>query len=209
MGSWTPGRDCAALSASPYWSPGTPFGICYFRPTFCSFMPLRARQISERAARAGQGIPKLVERSRVDPIACFRDTGSTRHFMAPRNGDEERRVITVALLSRRRPPAGKPPTTAARKVTRPPADCSSTLPHEAGRWHVSGPPRSEVDEPPDRTRLRVGSGNASPRQGTEEPRCHTRIFQERRAIGMLTQSAVSIGTASRPRRRKRRSTRRS
>jgi hypothetical protein len=50
----------------------------YFRPTFCSFMPLRARQISERAARAGQGIPKLVERSRVDPIACFRDTGSTR-----------------------------------------------------------------------------------------------------------------------------------
>jgi hypothetical protein len=45
--------------------------------------------------------------------------------------------------------------TAAREVTnsagRPPADCSSTLPHEAGRWHVSGRsgagPTARIDPP--------------------------------------------------------------
>ena len=133
--------------------------------------------------------------------------------MAPRNGDEERRVITVALLSRRRPPAGKPPTTADRKVTKSSTGHPRTAPAPCRTKPAAGMSRGR---PGRRSMSRwIGPacawavGNGSPRQGTEEPRCHTRIFQERRAIGMLTQSAVSIGTASRPRRRKRRSTRRS
>ena len=75
----------------------------------------------------------------------------------------------------------KPPTTAARKV---PGwckqghltDCSSTLPHEAGRWHVSGrsgKKGSKPDRPACAWPFRVGL----PRQGTEvahaRPPCAT------------------------------------
>ena len=141
-----------------------------------------ARPANFRARRARRaGHPKLVERSRVDPIACFRDTGSTRHFMAPRNGDEERRVITVALLSRRRPPAGKPPTTADRKVTKSSTGHPRTAPAPCRTKPAAGMSRGR---PGRRSMSRwIGPacawavGNGSPRQGTEEPRWHSSGFQ--------------------------------
>ena len=70
---------------------------------------------------------------------------------------------SASVASYRRPPAGKPPTTAAR-----PADCSSTLPHEAGRWHVSGRSSTRGTTHTGSTRLRVTiQGWILPRQGTE------------------------------------------
>jgi hypothetical protein len=64
-GPWAPRRSCAALLALPCWSPGTPFGICYFRPTFCSFMPSRARRsVADHRGRVRQtdssGHPNLL-----------------------------------------------------------------------------------------------------------------------------------------------------
>ena len=48
-------------------------------------------------------------------------------------------TTSANVASYRRPSAGKPPTTATREAANSaPAGCSSTLPHEAGRWHVSG-----------------------------------------------------------------------
>jgi hypothetical protein len=68
-----------------------------------------------------------------------------------------------------RPPAAKPPTTAAREAAlSTPTDCSSTLPHEAGHWNISG--RSGgVGRNTGSTRLRVA--RHEPRQGTNESEC--------------------------------------
>ena len=60
-----------------------------------------------------------------DPCPRFQDTcGSVISHSAPRAAGGE-------TADDRRPRGGV-------STRRPPTDCSSTLPHEAGRWHVSG-----------------------------------------------------------------------
>jgi len=91
--------------------------------------------------------------------------------------------------SRRRPPPARWPTLQVGH----PRDCSSTLPHEAGRWHVSGRSDRISAKPTGSTRLRVAWG---PRQGTDTPECRRSAASGmRRTIAPLPGWPSSSGPA--------------
>ena len=147
----------------------------------------------------------LAARSR--PLACL---GPIRSHQRKPTGSTRLRVNEWAHVRELKNPAATPEcrrsaASGMRRTIAPlPVDHqhlhSQHLPHEAGHRHVSGRSDSEGRTTIGSTRLRVASSVTKDHVREQEPRWHTRIFQERRAIGMLTQSAVSTGTASRPRR---------
>ena len=104
---------------------------------------------------------------------------------------------SAGVALHRRPPAGKPPTTATREAANSAlADCSSTLPHEAGRWHISGrsgKKGSKPDRPACAWPFRVGL----PRQGTEvahaRPPCATYSRDCRAAVRSCSRALPRLG----------------
>ena len=132
------------------------------------------RRRKQDAARRGEPMPQQRIRRRGGAIGMLAQVAWVGWRTA---GRETGPLSPCPRLSaaRRRPPAGTPPTTAARETPQDrAADCSSTLPHEAGRWHVSGRP-GRPSKVTGSTRLRV-EGSSNPRQGTEEPGRHSRRF---------------------------------
>jgi hypothetical protein len=137
----------------------------------------------------------------------------------PCGGAHIRQVSQVTTTSAsvtlyRRPPAGSrrrpPPARCLDGVNRPPADCSSTLPHEAGRWHVSSRsgagPTARIDPP---ARGSIVSRKIHVRE-LKNPLSHQNVAgAPRQGCGGLSRPCrltISTGPANRPSRRRRRST---